>query len=56
MSEVKESTIQKIGEWIQIFGETLKGIALKELKNIMNETQNYTKALNVEFGAIDLVK
>lgn len=55
-SEVKESTIQQVGEWLQILGESLKAIATKELKAIMTETANYDKALRGEMGAIEQLK
>lgn len=37
-------------------GDSLKGMAAKELKAIMNDTANYNKALNGEMGAIDQLK
>lgn len=55
-SEVKESTILQVGEWLQILGESLKAIATKELKAIMTETANYDKALRGEMGAIEQLK
>jgi hypothetical protein len=52
-SEVKENTISKVDEWLQILGDSLKVIAYKELKSIKNDIDNYEKALGGEMGAID---
>ena len=43
-------------EWLVTLGDSLKGMAAKELKAIMNDTANYNKALNGEMGAIDQLK
>jgi dynein heavy chain len=55
-SEVKESIIQKIDEWLMILGDSLKAIATKELKAIIAETQNYNKGLNGEMAPIENLK
>jgi dynein heavy chain len=55
-SEVKESTILKVDEWLQILGDSLKVIASKELKAIRNDIENYEKALGGEMGAIEQLK
>lgn len=55
-SEVKEATIQKVNEWLQILGDSLKMIATKELKQIMAETVNYNKALNTDMNAIEMLR
>lgn len=52
-SEVKQSTIQKIEEWLLILGDSLRLIASKELKSIRNDIDNYDKALGGEMGAIE---
>jgi len=40
-SEVKESTISKVEEWLEILGDSLKQIATKELKAIQYITNDY---------------
>jgi hypothetical protein len=55
-SEVKESTINQVGEWLALLGDSLKTIANKELRAIMNETINYDKQLRGEMGAIEQLK
>lgn len=55
-SEVKEATILKVDEWLQILGDSLKVIASKELKSIRNDIENYEKALGGEMGAIEQLK
>lgn len=55
-TEVKDSVIKKIEEWLSILGESLMAIATKELKAIIDETQNYNKSLNGEMGAIEQLK
>jgi dynein heavy chain len=56
ITEVKENSISKVDEWLQILGDSLKMIANKELKSIKNDIDNYEKALGGEMGAIDQLK
>lgn len=55
-SEVKESTIQKVNEWLEILGDSLKQIATKELKAIQNITNDYKQKLNNEVGAKEMLQ
>ena len=55
-AEVKENTIIKVDEWLQILGDSLKTIAAKELKSIKTDIDNYEKALGGEMGAIEQLK
>ena len=55
-AEVKENTIIKVDEWLQILGDSLKTIAAKELKSIRLDIDNYEKALGGEMGAIEQLK
>lgn len=49
-------TIDKINEWLAILGESLKGIASKQLRSIIEQTNKYNKDLNAEMNSIDLLK
>ena len=55
-NEVKQASIEKIDEWLQILGDGLKTIATKELKAIIRDTEEYEKALKGEMGAIEQLK
>lgn len=55
-AEVKENTVVKVDEWLQILGDSLKIIASKELKSIRFDIDNYEKALGGEMGAIEQLK
>jgi dsRNA-specific ribonuclease len=55
-SEVKESTIQKVNEWLEILGDSLKQIATKELKAIQYITNDYKQKLNNEVGAKEMLQ
>lgn len=37
-NEVNQASINKVDEWLQILGDSLKAIATKELKNIIRDT------------------
>jgi dynein heavy chain len=49
-------TIDKIHEWLTILGESLKAIASKQLRIIIEQTAKYNKDLNAEMNSIDLLK
>lgn len=40
-SEVKQKTYEKVGEWLEILGNSLKEIATKELNFIIRDTNEY---------------
>jgi hypothetical protein len=56
MSEVKQTTIDKVDEWLGLLAEMLKKMANTELKQIIRDTQDYEKALKGEMGDIDQLK
>lgn len=55
-SDLYQKTIDKIDEWLQILGDSLKSIATKELRQIVEQTIKYNKDLNAEMGSIEQLK
>lgn len=55
-SDLHQKTIDKINEWLAILGESLKAIASKQLKQILEQTNKYSKDLKAEMNSIDLLK
>ena len=44
-SDLHHKTIDKIKEWLEILGDSLKNIASKQLKQIVEQTSKYNKEL-----------
>lgn len=55
-SDVKDITLKKAGEWLDFLGDSLMSNATKELRTIMRETNDYSKALEGDMGAIEQLK
>jgi hypothetical protein len=55
-SDLHHKTIDKINEWLAILGESLKAIASKQLRQIVEQTNKYNKDLNAEMNSIELLK
>jgi len=53
---LQDKTIERINEWLVMLGESLKAIAGKELKQIIEQTQKYNKELAADMNSIDLLK
>ena len=53
---MQDKTIERINEWLVMLGESLKAIAGKELKQIIEQTQKYNKELAADMNSIDLLK
>ncbi len=54
--EVKQQAQDKVSEWLNVLGESLIDISSKELKNIVNEINEYEKQLKTEVHGIDQLK
>ncbi len=54
--EVKQQAFEKVNEWLNVLGESLIDISSKELKNIVNEINEYEKHLRTEVHGIDQLK
>ena len=55
-SDLHQKTIEKINEWLAILGESLKAIASKQLRQIVEQTNKYSKDLKADMNSIDLLK
>jgi hypothetical protein len=55
-TEVKSTTIEKVKEWLTLYGEILIEFATKELGVIIKDTADYEKQLKAEMGGIDSLK
>ena len=42
-SEVKQATIEKVGEWLTLLGDSLIDMATKELNSIIKDIAEYEK-------------
>jgi|LauGreDrversion4_2_1035121.scaffolds.fasta_scaffold165310_4 hypothetical protein len=51
--EVKQQAFEKVNEWLNVLGESLIDISSKELKNIVNEINEYEKHLRTDVHGID---
>jgi biotin-(acetyl-CoA carboxylase) ligase len=54
--EVKSQAFEKVNEWLETLGSALIEISNKELKNIVNDVQDYEKHLKTEVHGIDGLK
>ena len=51
--EVKQQALEKVNEWLSVLGNSLIEISTKELKNIVNEINEYEKHLRTDVHGID---
>ena len=54
--EVKQQAQDKVSEWLNVLGESLIDISSKDLKNIINEINEYEKQLKTEVHGIEQLK
>jgi hypothetical protein len=54
--DVKQQAIEKVNEWMNMIGDSLIDISSKELKNIVNEINEYEKNLRTEVHGIEQLK
>lgn len=54
--EVKTQVFEKVNEWLNVLGESLIDNSSKELKNIVDDINNYEKHLKTEVHGIDGLK
>lgn len=55
-TDLHHKTIDKINEWLNILGESLKSIASKQLRQIIDQTNKYNKELSADMNSIELLK
>lgn len=55
-SSVKETTIEKVKEWLNLLGTALVEVATKEKVFIQRDIQEYEKQLKADMGGIDSLK
>lgn len=55
-TEVKQKTIEKLHEWLDILGQSLREIALVAYRGIISDIAENEKALNEEVTGIENLK